>query len=161
MAQTRARISRHPIHPMLVVFPIGLWVAALVFDVVHLVTGNPVWRTLAFWNIAGGIVGALAAAVPGLIDYTEMQGRARRIANWHMAMNFGVTALFVVNWLLRSRWGEQFISTDSWIPFALSVIGNVIVGVSGWLGGEMVYVERVGVAEHREQRGDDARRRVA
>jgi uncharacterized membrane protein len=161
MAQTRARISRHPIHPMLVVFPIGLWVAALVFDIVHAFTGNPLWRTLAFWNIAGGIVGALAAAVPGLIDYSEMQGRARRIANWHMIMNFGVTALFAVNWLLRSRWGEQFVSADSWIPLALSIVGTVILGVSGWLGGEMVYVERVGVTESGEKRAEDARRRVA
>src|SRR5687767_13369276 len=161
MAQTRARISKHPIHPMLVVFPIGLWVAALVFDIVHAFTGNPLWRTLAFWNIAGGIVGALAAAVPGLIDYSEMQGRARRIANWHMIMNFGVTALFVVNLLLRSRWGEQFVSADSWIPLALSIVGTVILGVSGWLGGEMVYVERVGVTESRDQRAEDARRRVA
>jgi uncharacterized membrane protein len=161
MAQTRARIARHPIHPMLVVFPIGLWVAALVFDIVHAFTGNPLWRTLAFWNIAGGIVGALAAAVPGLIDYSEMQGRARRIANYHMIMNFGVTGLFAVNWLLRSRWGEQLISADSWIPLALSVVGVVVLGVSGWLGGEMVYVERVGVAESGDKRVEDARRRVA
>jgi uncharacterized membrane protein len=161
MAQTRARIAKHPIHPMLVVFPIGLWVAALVFDIVHAFTGNPLWRTLAFWNIAGGIVGALAAAVPGLIDYREMQGRARRIANWHMALNFGVTGLFVVNWLLRARWGEQFVSADSWIPLALSIIGNVVLAVSGWLGGEMVYVERVGVAEHRDAAADTPRRRIA
>jgi uncharacterized membrane protein len=161
MAQTRARIAKHPIHPMLVVFPIGLWVAALVFDIVHAFTGNPLWRTLAFWNIAGGIVGALAAAVPGLIDYREMQGRARRIANWHMALNFGVTGLFVVNWLLRTRWGEQFVSADSWIPLALSIIGNVVLAVSGWLGGEMVYVERVGVAEHRDAAADTPRRRIA
>lgn len=161
MAQTRARIARHPIHPMLIVFPIGLWVAALVFDVVHAFTGTALWRTLAFWNIAGGIVGALAAAVPGLIDYTEMRGRARRIANWHMALNLGVTGLFAVNWLLRSRWGEQFISADSWIPLALSVVGNAVLAVSGWLGGEMVYVERVGVAEADESRTDSTRRRVA
>ena len=157
MAQTRARIGRHPIHPMLVVFPIGLWVTALVFDVVHAFTGTPLWRTLAFWNLVGGIVGALAAAVPGLIDYTEMKGRARRIANWHMALNLGVTALFVVNVLLRTTWGSRFIDGDSWIPLALSVIGNAVLGVSGWLGGEMVYVERVGV----EERGlDSTRRRV-
>jgi uncharacterized membrane protein len=161
MAQTRARVSRHPIHPMLIVFPIGLWVAALVFDVVHAFTGTPLWRTLAFWNIAGGIVGALAAAVPGFIDYTEMRGRARRIANWHMALNLGVTGLFVVNWLLRSRWGEQFISSDSWIPLALSIVGNLVLAVSGWLGGEMVYVERVGVAEAHESPTDTTRRRVA
>jgi uncharacterized membrane protein len=144
MAQTRAGISRHPIHPMLVVFPIGLWVASLVFDIVHYFTGDQLWRTLAFWNMAAGIVGALAAAVPGLIDYTEMQGRARRIANWHMALNFGVTGLFVVNLLLRTRWGQQMVVVD---PLPLSLLGCLLLGVSGWLGGEMVYVERVGVLE--------------
>lgn len=108
-----------------------------------------------------GIVGARAAAVPGLIDYSEVQGRARRIANWHMALNLGVTALFVVNVLLRTTLGSQFISTDSWIPLGLSVVGNAVVGVSGWLGGEMVYVERVGVEEPHEKRPEDTRRRVA
>ena len=161
MAETRAQISRHPIHPMLIVFPIGLWVAALVFDVVHAFTGDSLWRTLAFWNIAGGIVGALGAAVPGLIDYTETRGRARRLANWHMALNLGVTGLFVVNWVLRSRWGEQFLSPDSWIPLAMTVVGNVVLAVSGWLGGEMVYVERVGVAEDGGAPADTTRRRVA
>ncbi|HUF94126.1 MAG TPA: DUF2231 domain-containing protein [Candidatus Limnocylindria bacterium] len=158
MAQTRARISKHPIHPMLVVFPIGLWGAAVVFDIVHAFTGNPLWRSLAFWNILGGIVGALVAAVPGLIDYSEMQGRARRIANWHMALNFGITALFAVNLLLRTEWGTRFISADSWIPLGLSVVGNAVLGVSGWLGGEMVYVERVGVQDKRELRPEDKRR---
>ncbi len=158
MAQTRARISKHPIHPMLVVFPIGLWGAAVVFDIVHAFTGNPLWRSLAFWNILGGIVGALVAAVPGLIDYSEMQGRARRIANWHMALNFGITALFAVNLLLRTEWGTRFISADSWIPLGLSVVGNAVLGVSGWLGGEMVYVERVGVEDKREPRPEDRRR---
>jgi uncharacterized membrane protein len=160
MAQTRARIARHPIHPMLVVFPIGLWVTALVFDVVYAFTGNPLWRTLAFWNLVGGIVGALAAAVPGLIDYSEMTGRARRIANWHMALNLGVTALFVVNVLLRTTWGSRFIDGNSWIPLALSVIGNAVLGVSGWLGGEMVYVERVGVEDPPDRGLNSARRRV-
>lgn len=160
MARTRARIARHPIHPMLVVFPIGLWVTALVFDVVHAFTGNPLWRTLAFWNLVGGIMGALAAAVPGLIDYTEMKGRARRIANWHMALNLGVTALFVVNVLLRTTWGSRFIDGHSWIPLGLSVIGNGVLAVSGWLGGEMVYVERVGVEEPRDRGLDSTRRRV-
>ena len=129
-------------------------------DVVHAFTGNPLWRTLAFWNLVGGIVGALAAAVPGLIDYTELKGRARRIANWHMALNLGVTALFVVNVLLRTTWGSRFIDGSSWIPLGLSVIGNAVLGVSGWLGGEMVYVERVGVEEPRDRGLDSTRRRV-
>lgn len=58
MAEVRARMGAHPIHPMLVVVPLGLWIAALAFDIVEVFTGNAMWRTLAFWNVVGGIVGA-------------------------------------------------------------------------------------------------------
>ena len=64
-----ASIKKHPLHPMLVGFPIGLWVFALVCDVVHAVSGSAIWQTVATFCVAGGIVGALLAAVPGLIDY--------------------------------------------------------------------------------------------
>ena len=161
MAQTKATVAHHPVHPMLVVFPIGLWVAALVFDITYAASGNPVWRTLAFYNIAGGIIGALAAAIPGLVDYADIQGRARRIATWHMLINFGVVAVFAVNWLLRTRWGTRFVSADSWVPFALTIIGVIALGISGWLGGEMVYVERVGVRDATDRRQEEIRRRVA
>ena len=83
MAEARARVAKHPIHPMLVVVPLGLWFAALVFDITETFTGNALWRTIAFWNIVVGIIGALAAAVPGFLDYLAMQGRARRIGTWH------------------------------------------------------------------------------
>jgi uncharacterized membrane protein len=142
MATTPARVGKHPIHPMLVVLPIGLWIAALVFDIVHAVSGNPLWRTLAFWNIAAGIIGALLAAVPGFVDYLDLEGRARRIATFHMVLNLGAVALFAVNWYIRTR-----VAPDSWWPLALSVIGVVGIGISGWLGGELVYAERVGVEE--------------
>ena len=154
MAQTPARIGKHPIHPMLVVLPLGLWIAALAFDIVFAVTGNPLWRTLAFWNIAAGIIGALLAAIPGFVDYFDMEGRARRIATYHMILNLAAVVLFAVNWYIRTR-----VAADSWWPLALSIIGVVGVIVSGWLGGEMVYVERVGVEE--AQRRDDRYRRVA
>lgn len=161
MAQTKATVAQHPVHPMLVVFPIGLWVAALVFDITYAVSGNPMWRTLAFYNIAGGIIGALAAAIPGLVDYTDLQGRARRIATRHMLINFAVVAVFAVDWLLRTRWGTRFVSADSWVPFALSIVGVIGLGISGWLGGEMVYVERVGIRDAADRRQEEARRRVA
>lgn len=142
MATTPARIGKHPIHPMLVVLPLGLWIAALVFDIIHAVSGNPLWRTLAFWNIAAGIIGALLAAVPGFVDYLDLQGRARRIATFHMILNLGAVALFALNWYVRTR-----VAPDSWWPLALSVIGVVGIMISGWLGGELVYAERVGVEE--------------
>ena len=154
MATTPAHVGKHPVHPMLVVLPIGLWIAALAFDILYAATANPVWRTLAFWNIAAGIIGALLAAVPGFVDYLALDGRARRIATYHMLLNLGAVALFAVNWYLRTR-----VSADSRWPLALSVIGVVGVMISGWLGGELVYRERVGVDE--PARGNERYRRVA
>jgi uncharacterized membrane protein len=151
MATTPARVAKHPIHPMLVVLPLGLWIAALAFDIVYAITGTPVWRTLAFWNIAAGIIGALLAAVPGFVDYLDLDGRARRIATYHMILNLAAVALFAVNWYVRTR-----VPADSPWPLMLSVIGVVGVIVSGWLGGELVYRERVGVEE--EPRSERYRR---
>lgn len=142
MAKTPARVGKHPIHPMLVVLPLGLWIAALAFDIVYAMNGGPIWRTLAFWNIAAGIIGALLAAVPGFVDYLDLQGRARRIATFHMVLNLGAVAVFAVNWYVRTR-----VTPDSWWPLALSVIGVVGIMISGWLGAELVYAERVGVEE--------------
>jgi uncharacterized membrane protein len=76
---TPASVRKHPIHPMLVVFPFALWTSAVVFDVIGMVTGNMTLRAAAFYNIAGGIIGALAAAVPGFIDYLTLKGRAARV----------------------------------------------------------------------------------
>ena len=142
MAEGRASIAKHPLHPMLVVFPIGLWIAALAFDIV-----------LAFWNIIGGIIGALVAAVPGFLDYPGRKGRAGRIATWHMVLNLTAVALFAVNAFIRLR-----VNADSSWPLVLSVVGVVGVFVSGWLGGELVYVERFGVVEPKNGRADRPRR---
>ena len=155
MAQTNARISTHPIHPMLVVLPLGLWIVALVFDIVYAVTGNQLWRTVAFWNIGAGIIGALLAAIPGFVDYLDLEGRARRLGTYHMILNLLAVALYAVNFFIRMR-----VDGESWWPLALSVIGVIGIGVSGWLGGEMVYVERVGVKEE-ARRTEERRRHVA
>ena len=77
-----ASIRKHPVHPMLVVFPIGLWVFALVCDVVHAMGGDASWQTVATFCIGGGIVGAVLAAVPGLIDYFSIdEAEMKLIAN--------------------------------------------------------------------------------
>jgi uncharacterized membrane protein len=153
MAESRVSVAKHPIHPMLVVVPLGLWVAALAFDIAAAFTMNGMWRTLAFWNIIGGIVGALVAAVPGFLDYLTMQGRVGRIATWHMILNLAAVAVFALNAFVRTRVGME----SAW-PLTLTVIGVVEVFVAGWLGGEMVYVERVGVVEPREAREGRPRR---
>jgi uncharacterized membrane protein len=150
-----ASVARHPIHPMLVVFPIGLWVFSLVSDLVYAFGGAAVWNDVAFYTMAGGIVGALLAAVPGFVDYLALRGpRVRRVAVTHMAMNLVVVALFGLNLWLRT-----WLGVDSNLPLILSVVGVVLLGISGWLGGEMVYVHGVGVegAPESASRKDRAR----
>ena len=98
---TPASIARHPVRPMLIVFPITFFVAAPVLDIIHLATGNAMWARVAFWDIVLGLVTALGAAVPGFIDYLSLTGRAARIATYHMALNLTVVGIFGLSLLLR------------------------------------------------------------
>lgn len=137
-----ASIAKHPLHPMLVALPIGLWIFSLISDVIYVMEwGGRVWYDVAFYTMAGGLAGALLAAVPGLIDLLSMSsGKVKAIGIWHMCINLLVVALFAVNLWLRYP-STQGVAPPIW----LSVIGVVLLGVSGWLGGEMVYVHGVAV----------------
>jgi len=136
-----ASIKRHPIHPMLVPIPIGLWLFSLVCDLVYrLGPGDTVWFTVATYNLVAGIVGALAAAVFGLIDMRALPPHVKSIAKMHMTINLIVVALYVVNAWLRIAPGEY---ND--VPLLLSVVAVASLAVSGWLGGHMVYVHGAGV----------------
>jgi len=137
-----ASVKGHPIHPMLVVFPIGLWVFSLICDLVSLNGwGGPAWERTALYTLGGGIMGALLAALPGLVDLLSIADpRARRIGVWHMIVNLTAVAVFAVDFWLRV-WPEPAPVP----PVALSVLGVLLIGVSGWLGGELVYVHGVAV----------------
>jgi uncharacterized membrane protein len=136
-----ASIKKHPVHPMLVGFPIGLWVFALVCDVVHAAGGTSVWQTVAIYCIAAGIAGALVAAVPGLIDYFSINEAAmKRIANLHLTVNLVAVVIFAINLWLRFR-----LPADSYLPLAMSIVGVLALGIGGWLGGEMVFVKGMAV----------------
>jgi len=146
--RTPASIFNHPIHPMLVVFPIGLWVFSLVCDLIRLsgVTGDA-WSTVAFFSMVGGFVGALCAAVPGFIDLLYYKGGAppvKKIALTHMAINLTVVVLYALNIWLRAS-VRSSISTGMSTPVVLSIIGVMLLVVSGWLGGQMVHVYGVSV----------------
>lgn len=140
--ESRASVAKHPIHPMLVPFPIALWIFSFVSDVIYgLGWGGPVWNDMAFYTMAGGIVGGLAAAVPGLIDYLAISDReTTKIAKTHMIVNLAIVAIFCVNLWLRTT-----SAPGAWLPVVLSVVGVSLLGLSGWLGGELVYVHGVGV----------------
>ena len=136
-----ASIKGHPIHPMLVGIPIGLWTFSLVADLVYkLGLGDESWARTAYLCIGGGIVGALLAAVPGLLDLLSLSDpRAKRIGVLHMSVNLVAVALFAISFLMRMNG----VPGDTG-PIILSVLGVVILGVGGWLGGELVF--RHGVA---------------
>jgi len=139
--ESRAKIFGHAIHPILIVYPLGLLSAAVVFDIIYLVTGNPTWTTVSFWMIAAGIIGGLLAAVFGLIDYLNIPSgtRAARIGLLHGLTNLGVVILFAASWYLR--WSSP--NLPSTLAFALSFIAVAAALLGGWLGGELV--ERLGV----------------
>jgi uncharacterized membrane protein len=139
--EARAKIFGLAIHPILIVYPLGLLSAAVIFDIIYLATGNPTWTTVSFWMIAAGIIGGLLAAVFGLIDYLGIPSgtRAARIGLLHGLTNLCVVILFIASWLLR--WNSP--EVPSTLAFALSFIAVVGALLGGWLGGELV--ERLGV----------------
>jgi uncharacterized membrane protein len=136
-----ASIKKHPLHPMLVALPLGLWVFAFVCDLVHVSSGNTVWATVALYAVGGGIAGALIAALPGLIDYLSIdEAEMRRIATWHLFLNVGAMLIFAVDLWLRFH-----LAAESKLPMLISLCGVALVGFGGWLGGEMVYVRGMAV----------------
>ncbi len=149
MARTPANVAGHPIHPMLIPFPIGLWVFSLAADVVFRTRGSSPWQEIAFFSMLAGVAGALLAAVPGFVDYVAIvrsprasRSRIPGIATVHMSLNLVIVALYVVNLYLRTQ-----LPPAATTPFWLSVAAILLLLVSGWLGGSLVYVHRVAVEE--------------
>src|SRR6266404_1382643 len=105
---SRASIGGHPIHPMLIPFPIALLVFSLIADLIYLWQGNPIWESyLAFYTLLGGLIGGAAAAIPGLIDWATLTDRdAVRVANWHARVNIITLAIFAASFYLRTSGGE-------------------------------------------------------
>jgi uncharacterized membrane protein len=141
----------HPMHPTLVTIPIGAWTASLIFDVVALFGSNDAPFLIgAQWLVGIGILGALAAAVFGLMDFmTLAQGTAaHRTAIIHMSLNLTAVALFAISFFLRLGDDKQEFSL---VPFILSVVGYAVVGASGYLGGKLAYHYGVRVADETTQ----------
>lgn len=150
-----ASIAKHPIHPVLIAFPIGLWIFSLVSDIIYSAGWGPaIWNDVAFYTLAGGLVGALLAALPGLIDLLSLSGKAKTIGIWHMSINLIVVAIFAVNLWLRTK-----SAPGATLPISLSIIGVLLLGISGWLGGELVYVHGVAV-EPQPGKGAEDKARV-
>lgn len=144
--QGKATLADHPIHAMLVGFPIGFFGAVLVSDVIS-IWGNPAfWPVMSTWLIAFGVVGALLAAVFGFIDYftAPMSAAIKRTATTHMILNLIVVACYVAAFFVRYN------NPISTLGYVLTYVGLGILVVSGWYGGHLVYVGHVGTKQSRD-----------
>lgn len=143
--ETRFKLLGHPVHPMLIVFPLGLLSTAVIFDLLYLVTGNDELAIFAFWAIAAGVVGGLAAALFGAWDWLAIPSgtRAKQVGLIHGVGNVVVTTLFALSWLLRL--GDAAYLPENVLPLVLGLVGAGLALFTAWLGGELVYRLRVAV----------------
>jgi uncharacterized membrane protein len=142
--ESKVKLFGHPIHPMLIVFPLGLLSTAVLFDVLYLVTGNPDLAIVSFWAMAAGIVGGLLAALFGAWDWLAIprDTRAKRIGLWHGGGNVVIVALFALSWILRL--GDATYLPNI-VPLVIGVIAAAMALITAWLGAELVYRLRVAV----------------
>lgn len=147
--RSTAKIAGHPIHPMLVPFPIAFLVAALVCDLAYWRSGNPGWAIAAMWLLGAGVILGAVAALAGLTDFIGDSGiRSLSVAWFHFLGNLLAVVLALINFIIRWMHG----AVPGVFPWgiALSIIVVLILLVTGWLGGELVFRHRVGVSDRPE-----------
>jgi len=142
--ESRFKLLGHPVHPMLIVYPLGLLSTGVIFDLLYVTTGNEELAIVSFWAIAAGVIGGLAAAVFGWWDFFAIPGgtRAKAVGLWHGGGNVLVTALFALSWLLRR---DDPTYLPDLLPMILALGGAALSLLTAWLGGELVFRLRVGV----------------
>ena len=142
--KSKIKLLGHPVHPMLVVFPLGLLATAVVFDILYMTTGNRAFPTVSYYLIAAGVIGGLLAAVFGAIDWFNLPSSSRA---WYMGLLHGIGNLIIVvlfgfSWFLRGLHPDLIPGAPA---LTLSFTGVVLALVTGWIGGELVYRLGVGV----------------
>jgi uncharacterized membrane protein len=136
-------IAGHPLHPLIVTFPIAFLTGALGTDVGYWLTGDAFWARASFWLIGAGIIMGLLAAATGMMDFLKIDRVREHQAGWvHMTGNVAVLALSLVSFALR--WGNQ---TGAVLPTGLiiSLFVATLIGITGWYGAELVYRHKVAV----------------
>jgi len=142
--ESRIKVAGHPVHPMLIVFPLGLLSTAVIFDIAYALTGNADLSVFSFWALVAGLVGGLLAAIFGLVDWLAIPSgtRAKRIGAMHGGGNLVVVVLFFLSLLTRLSDNAYLPNV---VPLVLGVLGALLAVFTAWLGGELVYRLRVAV----------------
>ncbi len=142
--RSRVRAGGHAVHPILIVFPLGLLTTAVGFDILRLVTDRTSFAFTAAHVIAAGVLLGVVTSATGWLDWllaVPRGTRARRVGLVHGLANTVVLVLFALSWLLRAGAADWDASV---LALVLAWSGLVVAGVGGWLGGELV--ERLGVS---------------
>jgi uncharacterized membrane protein len=155
--ESKAKFLGHPIHQMLIVFPLGLLATATIFDGIAAATGNRRWSEASYRMIGAGVVSGLVTAVPGLIDFLAIpcNTRARRIGLLHGIGNVAVTGMFAASWMSRNNRPEK----PTRGAIALSTAATLSALVTAWLGGELVDRLKIGVDDDAHEDASNSLRR--
>ncbi|MFC3076901.1 DUF2231 domain-containing protein [Phenylobacterium terrae] len=144
--RSTAKVAGHPLHPMIVPFPIAFLVSALATDIGYLNTGSDGWATASMWMLGAGISMALLAAVLGLTDFLgDRKIRMHRAAWLHMVGNVIAVAVAAVNFYLRATGDAAAAIAPAGVTLSAAVV--LILLFTGWMGWELVYRHRTGVSE--------------
>lgn len=148
--ESTASIAKHPIHHLLIPFPIAFLIGALASDIVYLAGRAPFWSTASYYLLVCGFVMALVAAVFGFIDFVTIARVRERAPGWiHFIGNLTAVVLTLINFAIRSPQGN---GVGMPAGIVLSIIVTLILGTTGWFGGELAYRYRVGMIETMPQR---------
>ncbi len=147
--KSRASIKSHPVHPILISFPIALLYATLILDIIFTISQNPVFRQAAGYAELSGIISGLLAAIPGAIDYfytVPPKSSAKKRASKHAVLNLAMLALFTAAFLFRD-------TANFNIVLALELAGILLMTIAGWMGGTLVHRNLIGVDMRYAQAG--------
>lgn len=150
--RARAAIGRHPIHPMIIPFPIAFLVAAFVSDLIAVFGGSDFWMVASFWLLGAGWVTGLIAGFFGAAELLLVPKATKLLAAWfHAATAVPAVLLALVNWFIRYDDGGPATDYSPVLGAVLSGLTVALLLVAGWLGGHLTYVHRVGVTPASEE----------
>jgi uncharacterized membrane protein len=136
-------IAKHPLHPLIVTFPIAFLTGVLVTDAAYWLTDDTFWARASFWLLVGGLITGLVAAATGMSDFLRIKRVREHSAGWaHMVGNIAALSLSAVSlWL---RWGNE---SGAILPtgIIISTFVAAILGITGWYGAELIYRHKVAV----------------
>jgi uncharacterized membrane protein len=143
-------IAGHPLHPLIVTFPIAFLVGAFGTDFGYWLTHDTFWARASIWLIGAGFISGIVAALTGIMDFLKIDRVRKRSAGWiHMLGNVAVLFLTLINWLLRRG---NFTGAVLPVGIIISLIVATLLGVTGWYGAELIYRHKVAVIGYSNRR---------